>query len=366
MRGTIPLMRLILALAAAVSLILAACESDDPVTPDPTPTQAAGTEPVAATQTPIPETPAPATLYGVAGLIPPNHPDPSDADWATLFTQFSETGRLIGVYQGYENAAEPVAVAFNLASSEGLIPVVGIGVKRDTPGGGAALTIDPADPAQRQAFIAAVVALAEDHDIEYLLIDTEVDRIHADDPAAFDAFVDLYSETYDAVKAVSPGTKVFTAFQLEELRGEALLTGRDWEERWHLIDAFGDRLDLVGFTSYPFFDYEDPGVIPGDYYADAAIHAGGRPIAITELGWPSAPLSSAPQSGYGGSEAEQAAFIQRFGELIEGLEVEIVLWAFPNDVGPGVNPAFEYLSLRTNGGAAKPALAAWQRLAGVD
>jgi hypothetical protein len=168
------------------------------------------------------------------------------------------------------------------------------------------------------------------------------------------------------VKAASPETKVFTAFQLEELRGEAFLTGRQWEERWELIAAFGDRLDLVGFTSYPFFDYEDPADIPSDYYSVLAEHAGGRPIAFTELGWPSAPISSAPGSGYGGSEAEQAAFVARFGELTSGLDVELVLWAFPNDVGAGINPAFESLSLRSNAGEPKPAFAAWQALAGVE
>jgi hypothetical protein len=58
--------------------------------------------------------------------------------------------------------------------------------------------------------------------------------------------------------------------------------------------------------------------------------------------------------------------VERFGQLIAGLDVELVLWAFPNDVGPGVNPSFEFLSLRTNAGEAKPALAAWQQLAGVE
>jgi hypothetical protein len=348
---------------AFVVAFSAACGSADDASPGATATTPNG---AARGVTTTPEAAERSTLFDVAGLIPPNFPNPSDDDWATLFGQFSETGPLIGVYQAYDGAAEPVAVVFNVASPEGLIPIVGVGVKRDTPDGGAELSIDPANDVERAHFIDSIVALVEQHEIEYLLIDTEVDRIHANDPAAFEAFVGLYSETYDAVKAVSPETKVFTAFQLEELRGEAYLTGRDWQERWALIDAFGDRLDLVGFTSYPFFDYEDPARIPGDYYAVAAEYAGGRPIAITELGWPSAPISTAPQSGYGGSEAEQLAFVERFAQLTGGLDVELVLWAFPNDVGADINPSFEFLSLRTNAGEAKPAMAAWQQLAGVD
>ncbi len=325
--------------------------SDD--TPSPTLTVAASPEQAT-------------TLYGVAGLIPPHWPNPTDADWTTLFGQFGETGTLLGVYQGYETAAQSVEVAFTIAATDDLVPVVGIGAQVDAAGGGATLSLDPADAGQRQGFIDTVVGLVQEHEVSYLLLGTEVDRIEADDPAAFDAFVALYADTYDAVKAVSPETKVFTAFQLEELRGSGYLTGRDWEERWDLIDAFGDRLDLVGFTSYPFFDYESPADIPDDYYAEAMAHTGGRPIAFTELGWPSAPLSSAPDSGYGGNEEEQAAFIQRFGELTDGLDVALVLWAFPNDVGDSVNPSFASISLRTNAGEAKPALEAWQTLAGVD
>ena len=234
------------------------------------------------------------TAYGVAGLIPPHWPNPTDADWTTLFGQFGETGTLVGVYQGYETAAQSVEVGFSVAGSNGLVPVVGIGAQVDAPDGGATLSVDPSDAGQRQQFIDTVVGIVEEHELAYLLLGTEVDRIEADDPAAFDAFVALYADTYDAVKAVSPGTKVFTAFQLEELRGGGYLTGRDWDERWGLIEAFGDRLDLVGFTSYPFFDYESPADIPDDYYAEAAAHAGGRPIAFTELGWPSAPIPRRP------------------------------------------------------------------------
>ena len=58
--------------------------------------------------------------------------------------------------------------------------------------------------------------------------------------------------------------------------------------------------------------------------------------------------------------------MERFAQLTGGLDVELVLWAFPNDVGADINPSFEFLSLRTNAGEAKPAMAAWQQLAGVD
>ena len=78
------------------------------------------------------------------------------------------------------------------------------------------------------------------------------------------------------------------------------------------------------------------------------------------MGWPSRPLSTFPESGYGGSEAEQAAFAERFLELIDGVEVRFALWSFQHDIGEPGGPAFESVALRENDGMPKPALEVWQ------
>lgn len=314
---------------------------------------------------------AEATRFGVAGLIPPNYPDATSDDWQALFEGFADTGELAGVYQDWsENPGgvpEPVAVVYQVTAGKGLEVVVGIGAKRDLPGGGVEPTLDYHDPARRQQFIETILAVVRQYDVAYLLVDTEVNRLWMADPAAFDGFVALYGEVYDVVKAESPETKVFTGFQYEMLRGDAFLAGGSdtREPQWELVDRFAGKLDLLGLTSYPYFDYGDPAEIPADYYSEAAERYG-LPLAITELGWPSRPLRTAPDSAYGGTEAEQAAFVQRFGELIAGVPVEMVLWAFPHDAGQAVPVAFESVSLRANDGSPKPALREWQLLAGVD
>ena len=46
----------------------------------------------AATSTPEPARPR----FGVAGLVPRNHPNPNDDNWRALFDSYSETGELVG------------------------------------------------------------------------------------------------------------------------------------------------------------------------------------------------------------------------------------------------------------------------------
>ncbi len=339
------------------TLLLVSCGNGDAPgstqAPDtPTPLAAAAT----ATEAPVAE-----TRFGVAGLIPPHWPESSEHDWRALFEGFDETGALVGAYQAWDQH-EPIAMVYHVAGERGIVPVVALGVTRDLPGGGLEPQFDPAADDARRAFIDAAVDVVSEYAVEYLLVSTEVDRLHDHDPDAFDAFVSLYTETYEAVKAVSPETMVFTAFQLEMLRGDAALSGREFEERWHVLDRFEGYMDLVGFTTFPFLEYEDPADIPEDYYEAIARHTD-LPVAFTEIGWPSAPLSVAPDSPHGGDPEQQAAFVRRFVELTDVLDVRIALWAFPHDPGAGVLSTFESIGLRENDGTPKPALEAWKGIA---
>jgi hypothetical protein len=311
---------------------------------------------------------SPELRFGVAGFIPPNWPNPSNADWSDLFESFSETGDLIGVYTGWADSPQTegeipavVRTAFEIARQQDLVPVVAIGTTSDSPTG-VVPSIDWSNQAQVDRFIATVVAIAETYEPEYLAIGGEVNRLWESDPEAFGAFVAGYRLAYSAAKDASPTTRVFTVFQLEMLRGDAFLAGNSdsREPQWPLIDQFEGALDLVGFTSYPFLDYETPGVIPDGYYA-ALPEQLGLPVLITEIGWPSAPLAAAPQSTYGGSPEEQTEFVTNIPRLV-GPGVEGLLWSFPNDVGTSVSGPFESVALRSNNGTAKPALAAWQSL----
>ncbi len=304
------------------------------------------------------------TGLGVAGLIPPHYPNATDADWKALYSSFSETGSLVGVYTNWTDSATAKGQAprvfestFAVARDKRLTIVAALGTAADA-GGSLRSTVDWQDAGERQQFVAAAAAVAKKFHPAFLALGVEVDRLWEVDRAAFDGFVSGYGAAYTAIKAESPGTKVFTVFQLEYMKGSGKLSGQGHVPHWELIDRFAGKLDVVGFTTYPFLDYETPEAIPAGYYAEAAARAG-APIAFTEIGWPSAALASAPSSGFGGSPEEQAAFVRRFFELTRDVHPEFALWAFPFDVGPSAGH-FASVALRDTNGTAKPALAAWK------
>lgn len=319
--------------------------------------------------TTAPSNPAPERGFymGMAGLIPANFPDSSEEDWLNLYQSLPETGELLGVYTSWTDSEETegeipkvVEAEFGLAEEYDFIPLVALGTYRDAAAGEIETTISWTDADQVARFRQVAVRIAERYQPLFLSLGIEINRYYDHDPDGFAAFVVAYSEIYDAIKAVSPDTLVFTVFQLETLRGAGYLTGTSQgrQAHWELLDMFQPRLDLAVFTTYPYFDYTSPADIPDDYYTEIAEHTD-RPIAFSESGWLSAPLSTAPDSEFGGSEAEQADFVQRFFELTADLDLAFAMWSFPNDIGPAINPAFETVSLRHNDGRPKPALAVW-------
>jgi hypothetical protein len=334
----------------------------------------------ASTSTPISTTlpttmpdipPARSFKLGVAGLVPRNFPNSADADWLNLYETLHETGELLGVYTNWTDSPETageipgvVNVAFGLAPRYGFTPLVGLGLYRESSDGGMEPTIAWDDPEDVNKFKQVAVAIAQQHQPVYLALGGEVNRYYEHDPAGFEHFVAVYAEVYDAVKSASPETLVFPVFQLEMTKGGAYLAGgsETRQPQWELLDRFGTRLDLAAFTTYPFLDYGSPADIPEDYYAEIVAHTS-RPIALTEIGWPSAPLATDPGSAYGGSPEEQAAFVHRFFQLTADTDLALALWAFPHDLGSSSpNVAMDAVSLRHNDGTPKPALAVWQEM----
>jgi hypothetical protein len=307
----------------------------------------------------------------VAGLIPPHFPDSSAEDWTRMYESLHETGPLLGAYTNWSDSAEKagqvpgvISTAFGLAPTYGFTPFVALGFARDVAEGGVESTVAWDDPTQRELAVRAAVAVASQFEPPFLALGVEVNSLYESDPAAFDGYVAAYAEMYDAIKAASPATLVFPVFQLEAMKGAGYLTGKSAgrQPQWALLEKFAGRMDLAAFTTYPFFDFPSPASMPDDYYAGITEHTS-APLAFTEIGWPSAPLSAAPESDYGGSPDEQVAFVRRLAELTRDLNVRAELWSFPNDLGSKLGyTAFESVSLRDNAGTAKPALSEWQAL----
>jgi hypothetical protein len=210
----------------------------------------------------------------------------------------------------------------------------------------------------RAEFCAMAAAWAMAHKPRYLFLGNEMDGYYRDHPEDWPNWVTELAACRDAVHAVSPTTLVFTTFQLEFVKGRARKTGLPQRPPdWQLIADVEAAVDGIGFTSYPFFEYETPAEIPADYYTEIAQHTT-KPVLFSELGW-----IANPAIPYTGSAAEQAAFVDRFFALIGGLDVRYAVYLHENDLPISVLPAasaFYQVGLRDEAGVARPADAAWR------
>jgi hypothetical protein len=213
----------------------------------------------------------------------------------------------------------------------------------------------PLDNYNRTVYKSKAVEFAQKYKPKYLALGIEVNILYEKAPQDFENFTSFYSEVYDAVKAVSPQTMVFTIFQLEKMKGfgGGLFGGENdaGASEWQLLERF-PKMDVIAFTTYPCLIYKNPDEIPADYYSEIQLHTS-KPVIFTEIGWHSA---SSPV-GWESSEAEQKEFVARFFNLTAGLEGKIAIWSFMYD--QNVIEPFNMMGLRRSDGSAKQAWEEW-------
>jgi len=202
----------------------------------------------------------------------------------------------------------------------------------------------------KQQYKELALSICEKYDAQYLALGVEVNTYYQYHPKDFDLFVTAYKDIYDEIKAKYPQTKVFVTFQLERMKGIGDKTfGASIEPHWQLIDKFGDKLDLVAFTTYPEIEYDSPAEIPEDYYSEIRKHTN-KKIAFTEIGWQSTKKT----------EKDQKDFLLRFLQLTKELDIENVNWVFMHDL-PGFGP-LKKVGLRKSNGQPKQSWFIWKRL----
>ncbi len=314
----------------------------------------AGTAPAPATTTatttpPAATTPAPAgTLRGVS-LSPRSL---AAADF-TAFLEQAAAGLDVVTWAGdwmeiTRDSGGPAVIA-TLGRQYGFLPLAELAIHHD------GALVHPLDAADRQLFLDGVTAYVKQWQPPYLGIGIEVNTLYEQHPADFDAFVALFNEAVPAIKAASPGTRVFTCFQLEKMKGYTL-----WQNdppdppraEWDLVGRF--NADLVAFTTYPDLVFKDPSELPDDYYTSLAAHVD-RPVIFTEIGWHAA----ASPAGWESSGAEQAAFLSKFLVLTAPLRCPLLIWSFLYDQDT-IAP-FDSMGLYAPDGTARPAAALWLR-----
>ncbi len=282
------------------------------------------------------------TPSGISAISPANAPDSNSQDWTTYWEESRSLTGYQGVHLNWDTSGAgniPETVLTTLAA--GLRPVVVLGVTS---------ALD--DPAKQEQLRAMLTTLVTEHDVEYLGLGNEIDRNSRAWELA--AFID---ELATFVHSLGTSTQVFTVFHYEHML--------DFYDPIGLVAAL-PHLDLVAFSSYPFLRYRSPAEIPADYYMPMVAWTP-KPIAFTELAWPSR-MNHPGLPSIRGSESDQVTFIQRFrAELTAGLPVLFANWYalhdttnwYESDPISDFKQVFASCGLMRNGTDAKPALALW-------
>lgn len=299
--------------------------------------------------------PAPASTPKGVTLSPKSF---QAADFTDFLAKAKQAGRIVswsGDWNELGAGKGGPAVVAKLAQTNDFIPLIVAQFFTQSSG----QPLRPLDDATSRRYKDAAVAFAKEYKPKYLALGIEVNVLYEKSPADFDRFVRLFDEVYDAVKAASPDTRVFTVFQLERLKGlrGGLFGGRNdpGNAQWDLLERF-PKADMIGFTTYPGLVFRDPKDIPDDYYTEIAARTA-KAVAFTEVGW----HSSASPAGWESSEAEQAGFVGRFFGLTRDLKKEMAIWSFMYDQ-KAIEP-FNSMGLRRRDGTARPA---WDRWAAGD
>lgn len=242
----------------------------------------------------------------------------------------------------------PTVIA-SLGKKYGFLPLAELSVHHDGD------LVRPLDESNRQLLLSSAVNYVSMWHPKYLGIGIEVNTLYEKHPADFDTFVDAFNATAAAVRAASPGTKVFTCFQLEKMKGYSIWQNTPPDPamaEWDLVSRFD--ADLIAFTTYPCLVFKDPSEISEDYYTGIADHVD-KPVIFTEIGW----YAAASPEGWESSDAEQAAFVQRFPALVAPLDPDLLIWSFMYD--QAVMAPFDTMGLYRADGSARPAAALWLR-----
>jgi hypothetical protein len=291
-------------------------------------------------------------LVGTAGIVPPNFPDSSAEDYQAYINEVPFTGELLGVYVDWAAPDVMETIKFADTIAVGVEPLVALGFNFDL--------VDETYFSRHLPEIRNTIRKVLDtYELDYFAFGVEVNRLIPEaNQETFLDFVKAYREIYDLVKFHSPDTKVFTIFQLENLKGAAYLTGLEFESHWEILELFKGKMDLVGLTIYPFLEYTSVDQIPENYYDEIPEYID-LPIAITEMAWISEDVSIVQ-----GGQEDQVAFLLDILEKTRGWDLEIMLYSFLYE--PVGADLFESAALKESTGEAKQIYDYWLSLVGLD
>ncbi|HYM14843.1 MAG TPA: hypothetical protein VEZ14_04740 [Dehalococcoidia bacterium] len=150
---------------------------------------------------------------------------------------------------------------------------------------------------------------------EYVGLASEINTLRAHGSVTlYDTIVGMVNTLTPAVHTLDPGAVVFVSFQMEDAWQRPPFPAST-VDHFTLIADF--HVDALGLSSYPSYSFAHPADMPPDYYQRFAA-ATPLPLLQVEGGW-----SSVASAWGGGSPADQAAYIDRLGALLDGVRARL-------------------------------------------
>jgi hypothetical protein len=208
-------------------------------------------------------------------------------------------------------------------------------------------------------FLQMLIHAADSLQPSYLFVGNEISFYWEQDSTDFYNWLNFYYQAYDSIKAHSPATMVGTVYNYEHLSGNGFQIG--WNTPyWNSLFALDtSKIDILGITLYPFFEYQEAQDVPNNYILPIFNFWGNKPLAITETGWPTDSLLA----NWYCSPQQQVEYVNKLFSMIENHDnVEVVNWLFLYyliDISSNENKLAASIAMYDSLGNPQPALPLW-------
>lgn len=286
------------------------------------------------------------TKYGVSGYVPTNFPNSSLSDLKEYWKDINTYSQIYGIHVNWGEVDNAIQLSSNV---KGDVYVL-FGFQT------------PDDWENTQKVISSIDTLLQKRkNIKYIGIGNEINEIERKHPREFSKFKSEFEKISQHMRITHPEIGFFTTFQYDSLLGKAKLMNVKNKGNVGMVNEFKDNVDFVGYTVYPFLQYNDVTSIPSNYFSDLE-SISNIPYAITETSWPTQELNG---SDFVFSESMQEQYIRKITDLPESDSLLFLNIVFLNDIvdweknGNTKDILFDSVGIRYNDGKEKSAFKVW-------
>ncbi|HVX92868.1 MAG TPA: hypothetical protein VHA74_02015 [Candidatus Dojkabacteria bacterium] len=288
----------------------------------------------------------------ISGYYPANYPDYTSTDIQNYFDDVNTSSQIYGIHTNYESLQLITLSTAYLDSNVSINLVIG--------------TKDNIWKGKENDIVNKLSTELDKHNqIRYVGIGNEINNSFKQNSQTYLDFLNAYKKIYTQLKTKYPTLKIYTVFQYELLLGKGYLTGKVTNKsQVSMVDDFKNYSDLVGLTTYPFFDYKNPKDIPTTYFQPLEKYK--KDILITETGWPSKALDN-NQTIFNASEDIQLTYLNKLITIAQkDKNIESLCWLGVNDLNNWIKGnnnlrIFNNLGLKDEKGVEKEVWKEWNK-----